>query len=205
MRKILYTLTVIALFSCSDDSDSSVTITREEYDRDSSASNKVVVNNPAIKPFSGIDSTFFSRERDERIKRRMIVYMSIDSSYFALNAIEGVKNEIASNSSINLSVSERNLKSKTIQKLNAIQNLLIRQVDSVLLINLKTHTNELAAINSSIAADVGHLKNISEQLSKVSEIMGRVTNVLTFCISKGIVKPPTPINLKPEEVKTSVN
>jgi len=135
----------------------------------------------------------------------MIVYMSIDSSYYALNAIEGVKNDIASNSSIDLSVSERNLKSKTIQKLNAIQNLLIRQVDSVLLINLKTQTNELAAINSSIAADVGHLKNISQQLSKVSEIMGRVTNVLTFCISRGIVKPPTPINLKPAEVKSTVN
>ena len=147
----------------------------------------------------------FSREKDERLKRRMIVYMSIDSSYYALNAIEGVKNEIASNSSIDLSVSERNLKSKTIQKLNSIQNLLVRQVDSVLLVNLKTHTNELASINSSISADVAHLKNISIQLSRVAEIMGRVTNVLTFCVSRGIVKPPTPINLKPEQVKSSVN
>ena len=205
MRKLLYTLTVLVLVSCNDDNKSSVTITREEYDRDTSASNKVVIRNPETRPFSGIDSTQFSRERDERVKRRQIVYMSIDSSYFALNAIEGVKNEIASNSSINLSVSERNLKSKTIQKLNAIQNCLVRQVDSVLLINLKTHTNELAAINNSIAADVGHLKNISQQLSKVSEILGRVTNILTFCISKGIVKPPTPINLNPDEVKTSVN
>lgn len=205
MRKILYTLTALALFSCNDDNDSSVTITREEYDRDSSASTPVVVNNPASRPFSGIDSTLFSKERDETVKRRMIVYMSIDSSYYALNSIEGIKNEIASNSSIGLSVSERNLKSKTIQKLNAIQNCLIRRVDSVLLINLKTHTNELAAINNSIAADVGHLKNISQQLSRVSEIMGRVTNVLAFCISKGIVKPPTPINLKPAEVKSAVN
>jgi hypothetical protein len=131
--------------------------------------------------------------------------MSIDSSYYALNAIEGIKNDIASNSSINLSVSERNLKSKTIQKLNAIQNLLIRQVDSVLLVNLKLHTNELAAINTSIAADVTHLKDISIKLSKVAEIMGRVTNVLTFCISRGIVKPPTPVNLKPEQVKSGVN
>lgn len=205
MRKILYTLTALALFSCNDDNDSSVTVTREEYDRESSASTPVVVNNPASRPFSGIDSTLFSKERDETVKRRMIVYMSIDSSYYALNSIEGIKNEIASNSSIGLSVSERNLKSKTIQKLNAIQNCLIRQVDSVLLINLKTHTNELAAINNSIAADVGHLKNISQQLSRVSEIMGRVTNVLAFCISKGIVKPPTPINLKPAEVKSAVN
>lgn len=205
MRKILYTLTALALLSCNDDNKSSVTVTEKEYDRDSSASNKIALNNPASKPFSGIDSTLFSRERDERVKRRMIVYMSIDSSYFALNAIEGIKNEIASNSSISLSVSERNVKSKTIQKLNAIQNCLIRQVDSVLLINLKTHTNELAVINNSIAADVGHLKNISQQLSKVSEIMGRVTNVLAFCISKGIVKPPTPINSKPEEVKSAVN
>lgn len=205
MRKILFSLAALALLSCNDDNDSSVTVTREEYDRDSSASNTVVVNSPGSKPFSGIDSTLFSRERDERVKRRMIVYMSIDSSYYALNSIEGIKNEIAANSSINLSVSERNLKSKTIQKLNAIQNLLIRQVDSVLLINLKTHTNELAAINNSIAADVGHLKNISQKLSRVSEIMGRVTNVLAFCISKGIVKPPTPINLKPAKVKSGVN
>ena len=205
MKKMLYAIAALLLVACNDDNESSVTITEKVYDRDTSASKTVVINNPASKPFSGIDSTLFSKERDESVKRRMIVYMSIDSSYFALNAIEGIKNEIASNSSIGLSVSERNVKSKTIQKLNAIQNCLIRQVDSVLLINLKTHTNELAAINSSIAADVGHLKIISQQLSKVSEIMGRVTNVLAFCISKGIVKPPTPINLRPQEVKTSVN
>lgn len=205
MKKIFYSIAVLIMFSCNDDNESTVTIKDQEYDRDTLSSGKVVITNPATRPFSGIDSTLFSRERDERVKRRMIVYMSIDSSYYALNAIEGVKNEIASNSSVGLSVSERNLKSKTIQKLNAIQNLLIRQVDSVLLINLKTHTNDLAAINNSIAADVGHLKNISLQLSKVSEIMGRLTNVLAFCISKGIVKPPTPINSKPDEVKTSVN
>jgi len=205
MKKTISAIAILVLLSCNNDNKSSVTVTEKEYDRDTSAANKVVITNPANKPFSGIDSSLFSKERDERLKRRMIVYMSIDSSYYALNAIEGVKNDIASNSSIDLSVSERNLKSKTIQKLNAIQNLLIRQVDSVLLINLKTQTNELAAINSSIAADVGHLKNISQQLSKVSEIMGRVTNVLTFCISRGIVKPPTPINLKPAEVKSTVN
>ena len=205
MKKTIYAIAILVLLSCNNDNKSSVTVTEKEYDRDTSGANKVVITNPVNKPFSGIDSSLFSKERDERVKRRMIVYMSIDSSYYALNAIEGVKNDIASNSSIDLSVSERNLKSKTIQKLNAIQNLLIRQVDSVLLINLKTQTNELAAINSSIAADVGHLKNISQQLSKVSEIMGRVTNVLTFCISRGIVKPPTPINLKPAEVKSTVN
>lgn len=205
MKKILYTVSVLVVLSCNNDNKSSVTVTDKEYDRDSSGSKNVVIVNPANKPFAGIDSSLFSKERDERSKRRMIVYMSIDSSYFALNAIEGIKNEIASSSSIDLSVSERNLKSKTIQKLNSIQNLLIRQVDSVLLINLKTHTNELALINNSIAADVAHLKNISIQLSKVAEIMGRVTNVLTFCISRGIVKPPTPINLKPDEVKLKVN
>jgi len=205
MRKIFYTITVLVALSCNNDNQSSVTVTEQEYDRDSSGSTNIVRVDPASKPFSGIDSSLFSRERNERLKRKMIVYMSIDSSYYALNTIEGIKNEIASNSSINLSVSERNLKSKTIQKLNAIQNCLVRQVDSVLLINLKTHTNELAAINSTISADIAHLKNISVQLSKVSEIMGRVTNVLAFCISRGIVKPPTPINLKPDEVKSAVN
>lgn len=205
MRKILYTITILVALSCNNDNQSSVTVNDKEYDRDTSSSTNIVRVDPASKPFSGIDSSLFSRERNEMLKRRMIVYMSIDSSYYALNTIEGIKNEIASNSSINLSVSERNLKSKTIQKLNAIQNCLVRQVDSVLLINLKTHTNELAAINSSITADVAHLKNISIQLSKVSEIMGRVTNVLAFCISRGIVKPPTPINLKPDEVKSAVN
>ena len=204
MRKIFYTITALVALSCNNDKGSSVTVTDKEYDRDSSGSNNIVLVNPENIPFSGIDSSLF-RERNERVKRRMIVYMSIDSSYYALTTIEGVKNEIASNSSINLSVSERNLKSKAIQKLNAIQNCLVRQVDSVLLINLKMHTNELAAINSSITADVAHLKNISIQLSKVSEIMGRVTDVLAFCISRGIVKPPTPINLKPDEVKSAVN
>jgi hypothetical protein len=205
MKKIFYAVGVLFVLSCNNDNKSSVTVTDKEYDRDTSSSKKVVITDPSNKPFAGIDSTLFSKEKDERLKRRMIVYMSIDSSYYALNAIEGIKNDIASNSSINLSVSERNLKSKTIQKLNAIQNLLIRQVDSVLLVNLKLHTNELAAINTSIAADVTHLKDISIKLSKVAEIMGRVTNVLTFCISRGIVKPPTPVNLKPEQVKSGVN
>jgi hypothetical protein len=205
MKKIFFAISALVMLSCNDDDEHSVSVTNKEYDDTSSAAGTTVVKKQENKAFAGIDSTLFSRERDERLKRRLIVYMSIDSSYYALNAIEGVKNEIASNSSIALSVAERNMKSKTIQKLNAIQNLLIRQVDSVLLINLKTHTNELAAINNSIAADVGHLKNISQQLSRVSEIMGRVTNVLTFCISKGIIKPATPINSKPEEVKSAVN
>ena len=204
MRKIFYTIITLVALSCNNDNENSVTVTEQEYDRDSSASTNIVITDPAMKPFSGIDSSLFSRERNERLKRKMFVYMSIDSSYYALNTIEGIKNEIASNSSINLSVSERNLKSKTIQKLNAIQNCLVRQVDSMLLVNLKTHTNDLAAINTSISADIVHLKNVSIQLSKVSEIMGRVTNVLAFCISRGILKPPTPINLKPDEVKSAV-
>src|ERR1043165_862866 len=133
MKKIFYTVSILAVLSCNNDNKSSVKVTDKEYDHDTSLANtRAVRTNGVSKPFSGIDSSLFSNQRDERAQRRMIVYMSIDSSYFALNAIEGVKNEIASNSSIALSVSERNLKSKTIQKLNAIQNLLVRQVDSVL-------------------------------------------------------------------------
>ena len=166
MRKIIYAIAVLVLFSCNNDNKSSVTVTDKEYDRGSSGSNTAVIKNPENKPFSGIDSTLFSKERDERVKRRMIVYMSIDSSYYALNAIEGIKNEIASNSSIDMSVSERNLKSKTIQKLNAIQNLLIRQVDSVLLINLKTRKNEIKGLR--IKEEPPYLRHFTAKLEQVT-------------------------------------
>jgi len=203
MKKLYYSVAVLIIFSCNNDNENSVRVTKPEYDTSGSANVKYV--KPGGSVFSGIDSSLFSKETDERLKRRMIVYMSIDSTYYAINAIEEVKNEMAANSSVSLSVSERNLKSKAILKLNAIQNCLSRQVDSVLLTNLKMHTDELASINSSISGDVAHLKNVSQLLSKVSAIMGRVTNVLTFCISRGVIKPPTPINKQPDQVKSSVN
>lgn len=203
MKNIYYSLVALIIISCNSDNEHTVTVTQPEYDTSGSVSSGGYVK-PGGITFSGIDSSLFSNEPDERLKRRMIVYMSIDSTYYAINVIEDAKKEMSANSSVGLSVSERNLKSKAILKLNAIQNCLSRQVDSVLLTNLKMHTDELASINKTISSDVAHLKNVSQSLSKVSETMGRVTNVLAFCISRGIIKPPTPVNVQPEQVKAGV-
>ncbi len=141
----------------------------------------------------------------EKIKRRELIYMGIDSTYYAIHQIEEIKDEIGEESSVNLSVSERNIKSKVIQKLNILQNSLARQVDSALLINLKIHTKQLADINNSITENVVHLKDISAKLAKAANIMNRITGVLSFCVSKGLIKPPTPPGSTASAVKSTVN
>jgi hypothetical protein len=140
----------------------------------------------------------------EKIKRRELIYMGIDSTYYAIHQIEEIKDEIGEESSVNLSVSERNIKSKVIQKLNILQNSLARQVDSALLINLKIHTKQLADINNSITENVVHLKDISAKLAKAANIMNRITGVLSFCVSKGLIKPPTPPGSTATAVKSTV-
>jgi hypothetical protein len=143
-------------------------------------------------------------ELEERKKRRDLLYMGIDSTYFAIHQIEEIKNEIGDEPSIDLTVSERNIKSKAIQKLNVLQNSLAMQVDSALLVNLKIHTKQLSDINNSITGNVMHLKDISAKLTKAANVMTRITGVLSFCVSKGLIKPPTPPGSTAAAVKSAV-
>ena len=205
MKKKYWFFFAVIIFSCNNaGNENSVTVTNKEYPDDTSSYSPQKITKPGGKAFSGPDSSVFDNDKEENIKRREAVYMGIDSTYYAIHEIEAIKNEIADESSVSLSVSERNIKSKAILKLNIIQNSLARQVDSALLINLRLHTKELASINNSISTNAGRLKDISVQVNKAAAIMNRLTDILAFCISKGLVKPPTPIKSSPDKVKAAV-
>jgi uncharacterized membrane protein YdfJ with MMPL/SSD domain len=205
MKKLIYLFICVILVACNNaKDDSKISVSDREYTADSMSGGDQRFRQEDNKPFTGTDKSKEEEEKEESRRIRELIYMSIDSTYFAIHAIEDVKNEISSESSVQLSVAERNLKSRALMKLNIIQNSLARQVDSTLLINLKNHTRELAGINSDIASNVARLKDISARLDKVTSIMSRLTNVLTFCLSKGLVKPPTPVNGSPGQVKATV-
>ncbi len=200
MKKIYCCLAIVILLSCNNDVGTEKPNGRDQGS-DTSFTDIPKYVNPGVKPFTGRPDN----DDEENRARREIIYMSIDSAYYAIRAIEEIKNELGGASTVNLTVPERNLKSKAILKMNIIQNALARRIDSALLANLKIHTSELNVINNSISADVTHLRNMSQQLNKVSAIMSRLTDVLSLCISKGLVKPPTPVNVNPEVLKGTVN
>ncbi|MBI1341702.1 MAG: hypothetical protein GC171_02075 [Terrimonas sp.] len=201
MKKILISSLFITILSCNNRADNKPSISDDLPVPDSVSSNRPPFIQPNTNAFNNRPDINEEREKE----RRAILYMSIDSTYFAINAIEDIKNDLVQVSSINLSVPERNLKSKALLKMNIIQNSLARQVDSTLLVNLKKHSNELAGINKSITGDIVHLKNLSLQLNRLTAIMGRLTDVLTMCVSRGLIKPPTPISKSPEEIKETLN
>jgi hypothetical protein len=202
----IFTLVII---SCNNTTtDNKVTIGDREYPADTTAAYpQPKMIQPQTNKAFGYDSAAANlKDKDATgaLAKRQLLYMSIDSTYYAINEIENIKNQMASESAVALSVAERNIKSKALLKLNIIQNSLSRQVDAALLINLKQHTKELAGVNNAIAVNTAHLKDISIQVTKAAEIVSRLTNVLAFCVSKGIVKPPTPIKGNPADIKASV-
>lgn len=78
---------------------------------------------------------------------------------------------------------------------------LARQADAAVLANLKQHTAKLEEINQRTEDNTIKLHDLSDQLVRVGRIMENVTNVLTFCVSKGIIKPATPVDASAQAVK----
>lgn len=202
MKFIVLFIVVAGISSCVGDDE--VKPESDGFTTDTSTYGGIVIpqNDPS---FYGFDSSVLKTEEGrERLEKRKLLYMGIDSTYFAINEIEKIKNEMSSQSAVSFSVAERNLKSKALLKLNLIENTLTRQVDSALLINLKIHTSQLQKINENMAADVEHLKDISEKLGRVAKIMDRITDVLALCVSKGIIKPATPVTQSPAIIKATL-
>jgi hypothetical protein len=204
MKKYLCIFMLAALAACKNKSERN----SGDEGKDSGFTTDTSVRfNPLQVPFSGpppsfSDSAFWKQaDMNNPVYRRQILFMVIDSAYYAITEIETIKNDLAAATGVELPVQERNIKTKALYKLNVIQNSLARQVDSALLTNLKTHTRELVVINQNLAANTEHLRNLSYQLNKVTNIMNRLTGTLAFCISRGLIKPPTPANLSPQEVK----
>jgi hypothetical protein len=205
-RLLFITLVIV---SCNNNSNNKVVIGEREYPSDTAT-----VDYPqpkTIQPKSdrafGYDSSLLhinDKDATGAVAKRQLLYMSIDSTYYAINEIETIKNDMAAQSSVALSVTERNLKSKALLQLNIVQNNLARQVDAAILVNLKQHTRELASVNNAIADNTTHLKDVAIQVTKAAAIMSRLTNVLALCVSKGVIKPPTPIRGSAAEIKASV-
>jgi len=202
MKVLIFFLVVVALNACSGNNEVKTT-NGDGFTTGTSDSGNLY--NTQNDPSSfGFDSSLVNTESRKQREIRKFLYMSIDSTYFAIHEIEKIKNELSSHSAVGYSEGERNLKSKALLNLNLIENTLTRQLDSALLINLKLHTSQLQQINDKMSKDAEHLKLLSHKLEKAAIIMSRITGVLAVCVSKGIIKPPTPISKSPEIVKAAV-
>jgi hypothetical protein len=138
-------------------------------------------------------------------ERREMLLMQIDSTYAAISLLDDAKNEMTSTSPNELTVSERNKKSKAIFNINILQNELTRALDASILANLRIKTDQLAGITLEMEKNVSHLKTVTEKLNKATLCIGRLTNLLALGLSKGIIKPFTPRNSSAEAVKAGLN
>jgi hypothetical protein len=157
------------------------------------------------QPFGVFDSTDFVKNKGGEASRRELLFMSIDSTYSAINQIEIIKNEMNSQAITRFSMQERNMRAKALNQLNILENMLARQADQAVLTNLKQHTERLRAINEKTEANTEQLHELSDKLVRAGLIMQNVTNVLTFCVSKGVIKPATPVKATAADVKAGVN
>ena len=154
----------------------------------------------------GHDDSLFLKDPilAEAEAKRTLLYMAIDSTYAAIKEIEQIKNEM-SVSTTDLSLSERNVKGKALMQLNKIGNALTRNIDSAVLVNLKLQTAQLELINENLDNKVEHYQELSEKLARAGRIMERITDLLTLCLSKGIIKPVMPPGKLPAQIKSTLN
>ena len=203
----LYIVVLIVLQSCNGCNNSSNTVEeRKDAVRDSTDTTTTggyttpgsnASNNKAVNSFRGTDAA--------KEERREMLLMQIDSTYAAISLLDDAKNEMTSTSPNELTTAERNKKSKAIFNINILQNELTRALDASILANLRLKTDELAGITLEMEKNVTHLKTVTEKLNKATQCVGRLTNLLAFGLSKGIIKPFTPRNSSAEAVKASLD
>jgi len=131
--------------------------------------------------------------------------MQIDSTYTAISLLDEAKDEMTATSPAELTVAERNKKSKAIFNINILQNELTRALDASILANLRVKTDELAGITAELEKNVGHLQSVTQKLNKATLCIGRLTNLLALGLSKGFIKPLTPKGASAEAIKATVN
>jgi hypothetical protein len=158
-----------------------------------------------IKPENQAVNTYTKPEDLEKAERQKVILMQIDSTYTAIELLDDAKAEMTELSPAELSLAERNTKSKAIFSINLIQNDLTRTLDASILTNLKTRTNELAGITAQLEKNVSHLQSVTQKLNKATQCIGRLTNLMAMGLSKGWIKPLTPKNSSAETVKAGLN
>lgn len=193
----LFVFYMLLLQSCNNSSDKSGTETTADNNTADTALNTA----PYVKPEIGPVNKFIKPGDAER--QEMII-MQIDSTYEAISLLDDAKKEMTEFSPAELTVTERNKKSKAIFNINIIQNELTRSLDAAILANLRVRTNELAGITAELQKNVGHLQSVTAKLNKATLCIGRLTNILALGLSKGIIKPFTPKTSSAEAVKAAL-
>jgi hypothetical protein len=195
----LLILFYIVIQSC-DSSDKNKSTTSNDENAATDTINYTI--NPADK---GPLNKFTPADEAEKAERQKMILMQIDSTYAAISLLDDVKKEMTDLSPAELTVAERNKKSKTIFHINIIQNELTRAVDASILANLRIKTDELAGISNELEKNVSHLQTVAQKLNKATQCIGRLTNILAMGLSKGWIKPFTPKNASAATVKSTVN
>lgn len=153
---------------------------------------------------NGAPNKFIGSKEAEKEARIKLINMQIDSTYAALNLLDQIKEEINTETDKELTKAERNKKSKAIFNLNIIQNELTRALDASILANLKLRTTELEGISKDLENNVTHLQDVTQKLTKVTQTIGRLIDILALGLSQGWVKPLTPKTVTPATVKAGV-
>ncbi|MBK8712196.1 MAG: hypothetical protein IPL97_10050 [Niastella sp.] len=122
-------------------------------------------------------------EKEKNIK------MQIDSAYRVIGELENVKKLLNQSGDAELSTTERNAKSKMIYSINLLQNKISRTMDERIIGELKSNCNKLSMLNDEIDANNTKLTNVSAALTEVTRSVTRLSNIFSFCLSRGWIKP----------------
>lgn len=205
MKKYIMVFLLAASAAACKENKSKDIVKDDGFTTDTGAHYYPAMPNNDVKPFGIFDSSLFVKTEGAEVSKRQLLFMSIDSTYSAINQIELLKNEMSSQSVTRFSMQERNVRAKILNQLNILENALARRADEAVLTNLKQHTARLQAINEQTEANTERLHELSDKLVRAGLIMQNITNVLTFCISKGVIKPFTPATSTAAEVKAGNN
>jgi hypothetical protein len=137
-------------------------------------------------------------------ERKQMIMTQIDSTYAAIALLDETKQDLTDMSATEITVAERNKKSKLLFNINIIQNELIRELDGAIVNNLKTQTKTLSDITLELEKNATHLNTITQKLNKLTQTVSRLTNLLAAGLSKGFIKPATPKSVTAETVKATI-
>ncbi len=104
-----------------------------------------------------------------------------------------------------LTRAERDNRSRIIFHINIIQNELTRTINTSILANLQTKTDELAGITKGLEKDINHLQQVTAKLNKATQSIAKLANVLAYGLSQGWTKPLTPKGASVAAVKDGIN
>jgi prefoldin subunit 5 len=137
-------------------------------------------------------------------ERKQMIMTQIDSTYAAIALLDETKQDLTDMSVTEITLAERNKKSKLLFNINIIQNELIRELDGAIVNNLKAQTKTLSDITQELDKNATHLNTITQKLNKLTQTVSRLTNLLAAGLSKGFIKPATPKSVTAETVKATL-